>query len=334
MPAPFDSTSGLILIPTQFPKGREQEDLAKGVVDFRIDATKLTALKETLGITDFNIGETRVILERLYEGLKIRDKPDPERKINIIYGKNNGLVREPATVLKEGKPEVDCDEATRAGYLLAWESGVKNIVMVEMHWTDPETKERTGHSFIVLMPQEKDGMPRIYDFTYYKKGKPLTVENNDMNSLETAIRKEYAADAVNPDFRIITRNNLNEVEAAHYELVGKYYTKPRTQNWKKSEEAYGRAVSLVPTEFAYNWELGVAYENRGKLKEALDIYKKCAGYEEGKNNPRVLGALGSVYAKLGLNEEATNFLKSALDNNPDTELKLEILRNLYLIGVK
>ncbi|HIH22918.1 TPA: tetratricopeptide repeat protein [Candidatus Micrarchaeota archaeon] len=203
--------------------------------------------------------------------------------------------------------------------------------MVEMKWTDLKTNEQTGHSFIVLMPQEKDGMPQIYDLTYFKKGKPLTVENND---LEAAIRKEYANDAANPSFQVTTRGNLNEVEAAHYEFVGKHFAKLRTQNWKKSRDAYEKAVSLVPAEFEYNWGLGVAYEKQGKWKEALEIYKKCAEFKEGKNNSWVLGALGVAYAKTGQKDEAVEFLKSALEHTGDIELRHKILNNLQLIEIK
>ncbi|HIH22917.1 TPA: hypothetical protein HA238_04265 [Candidatus Micrarchaeota archaeon] len=85
MPFRPDQFSALILLPAQLPKGKEQEDTAKGVVEFRFDSAKLKAIKETLGITDFSVGETRIILERVYEGLKARDVPDKERKISIVY---------------------------------------------------------------------------------------------------------------------------------------------------------------------------------------------------------------------------------------------------------
>ncbi|HIH22853.1 TPA: tetratricopeptide repeat protein [Candidatus Micrarchaeota archaeon] len=314
------------ILSTQFPKGKEQEDAAKGVVDFRFDSAKLKAIKENLGITAFNAGETLIILERIYDGLKTRNNPDNERKINLSYEENKGLIREPATVLEKGK--TDCDEATRTAYLLAWESGVRNIVMVEMHWFDPKTNEQTGHSFIILMPQEKDGIPRIYDLTYFKKGKPLTIENND---LEAAIRKEYAADAVNPNFRIITRGNLNEVEAAHYDQVGEYYG---GKNPKMMTKAYERAVALEPSKLKYNRNLAFAYEKLKKWNDAISYYEKCAKSEEGKNNPWILGALGSAYAEVGRYEEAKNLLKKALDLNPDQWFKTEIIHNLNVIESK
>ena len=258
--------------------------------------------------------------------MKVKDKPEEGKKVNIIYEENKGLIKGPTIVLKEWR--ADCDEATRTAYLIAWESGITNIIMIEMKWTDPKTNERTGHSFIVLMPKNKDEQPRIYDFTYYKKGKPIVVENND---IEAAIRKEYAVDATSPDFRITTRNNLNEVEAAHYEFVGKYYAKPSIQNWKNSEEAYKRAASLMPAEFEYIWGVAVSYENQHRWKEALEFYKKCYEFEEGKDNPRVLGALGTAHAKLGMIKEAEELLKQALGCKPDKKLRDRIEENLEAI---
>ena len=56
MPQPFDQTSGLILLPTQLPKGKELEDLAKGVVDFRFNPKQLETVKDKLKLSPFILG--------------------------------------------------------------------------------------------------------------------------------------------------------------------------------------------------------------------------------------------------------------------------------------
>ncbi|MEK6979809.1 MAG: tetratricopeptide repeat protein [Candidatus Micrarchaeota archaeon] len=181
---------------------------------------------------------------------------------------------------------------------------------------------------MVVMPQDEKGVPLLYDFTYFKKGKQmaLAVGNND---LEAAIRKEYAADAANPNFKTTFRSNLDEVEAAHYGQVGEYYGE---RNPRMMEEAYKRAVVLAPNELKYNWNLAVAYEKQDKWKDALDIYKRCATeFEEGKINPRILGALGSAYAATGNIIDAKKFLERALELNPNKELGKKIENNLRAI---
>ncbi|MEK6979810.1 MAG: hypothetical protein AABW86_06305 [Candidatus Micrarchaeota archaeon] len=121
---------GINIISTQLPKGKEQEDAAKGVADFRLNSKQLETVKKDLNLSPFIDGQPERILGDVYDGLKVKGAPEKGKKINLLYEENKGLIREPATVLKDGV--ADCDEATRTAYLLAWESGVRNVIMVEM----------------------------------------------------------------------------------------------------------------------------------------------------------------------------------------------------------
>lgn len=160
----------LFIVQFVLPHGTQKEKALGTIPDFHLQLTELNGVNEKLGITNFDICHSLVIFGKIYNGLKVRGVQEQGGVFNIVYEENRGLIREPAIVLKEGK--ADCDEATGTAYLLAWESGVKNIVMVEMKWVDPKTNERTGHSFIVLMPKNKDEQLLIYDFTYHLTSRP------------------------------------------------------------------------------------------------------------------------------------------------------------------
>ena len=70
-----------------------------------------------------------------------------------------------------------------------------------------------------------------------------------------------------------------------------------------------------PDDALAHFNLGVAYENLGMYKEAIEPYKQAI-----KNNPAYEDAayrLGFIYGKLRMWKEAIEFLKQEIRKNPD-----------------
>lgn len=165
-------------------------------------------------------------------------------------------------------------------------------------------------------------------FSNHKKGKSLLIES----SVEAAITKEYATDAANPNFRIIIRNNLDEVEAAHYDQVGEYYNDKK--NWNAIGDAYERAVALVPYEFKYLRNLAFAYEKQNRWSDAVHYYERCIQTDTGKENARVHGALGAAYARTGHDNKAITELEKALTFSLDMNLTEELRKRLDILRAR
>ena len=215
----------------------------------------------------------------------------------------------------------DCDEITRLAFLSASGLGAQNAVMVEMTWTNPKTKLFEGHSALVLIPENPLDAPLVFDFTYLHDGKQL--ESAD---LEKGLKKFYAEDAKNPDFKIAQFGTVTEVEASYYDKVGWQYS--TIGNWEMTALAYEKAVGLVPDGFEYNRNLGFTYKKLKKYEKALEYYKKASETKEGKEDTETYSNIGDIYLSLKRYEEAGQTLKLALSLNPNRTLYETIGHNL------
>src|SRR3989344_5318499 len=150
------------------------------------------------------------VLTKLYNALYAMKKGESgSHEIKYDDAAENRIIKSPGEVLTS--KEADCDEITRTAYLLAAKSGVKNLIMVEMRWTE-EGKE-VGHTALVLLGAGEK--PLLFDFTHGYNAVPL-----DSTNVEEGMKKRYTK----PDMRIERQlKTLEEVAASHYDQVGTYY---------------------------------------------------------------------------------------------------------------
>ncbi len=76
------------------------------------------------------------------------------------------------------------------------------------------------------------------------------------------------------------------------------------------------------------YEMGVGYLNKGKLKQALDALREADRLNP--NQPDIQEALGLVYFGLGVYESAKVNLEAAQKNNPNDAMLANNLASLYL----
>jgi len=114
-----------------------------------------------------------------------------------------------------------------------------------------------------------------------------------LGRLDEALNEVKLAQAIDPVSSIVARN----IALIHY----------YQRNLELALEQSDLTIEQNPHFAAAYWTLGLVQEGRGELDEAVAAFKRSI--ELSPPNPRVLGALGSVYAKDGRREEAQAILQ-------------------------
>jgi Flp pilus assembly protein TadD len=99
---------------------------------------------------------------------------------------------------------------------------------------------------------------------------------------------------------------------AHYNLGNAYF---ESGKYKEAIESYKQAIRINPDLAEAHYNLGVAYSKSGMNKEAIESYKQAI-----RINPDYAEAhvnLGVAYSKSGMNKEAIESYKQAIRINPD-----------------
>ncbi len=88
----------------------------------------------------------------------------------------------------------------------------------------------------------------------------------------------------------------------------------RRKDWEGAKEHHLRALSVEPYRAASHYNLGIALEELGRIKEAAGAYQAALRIEP--KDAEALNNLGLVYARAGLFDQAAEFHRKALDLEP------------------
>jgi tetratricopeptide (TPR) repeat protein len=85
--------------------------------------------------------------------------------------------------------------------------------------------------------------------------------------------------------------------------VGEVYSWAR--RYDEAIVQFRKTIEMDPRFYYAHWNLGIAWQSKGQLNEAIAEYRKAL---ELNDDPYVLGLLGQAYARTGQREEAQRIL--------------------------